>query len=302
MKIDRLKQSISNTNSETSFVYIEHINMFAKKSLGQNFLKSKAALRAMIEAAKISEQTENGNECPVILEIGPGKGALTEFLLEQNVHVIAIEKDDRLIAVLQEKFKEKIASGQLQILHDDALLFDPSTLISPTQTVYKIVANIPYYITGQFFKHYLTAINQPKKIVVMVQKEVAHRIVARDKKESLLSLSIKCYGTPQSIMTVQKKYFSPMPKVDSAIIAVENISRDFFDKTNETSRSISEKLFFDLIKAGFAHKRKVLISNLETIAPREKLQVIFEKLNISEKIRAEDLALTDWKNIALEII
>jgi dimethyladenosine transferase len=262
--------------------------MFAKKSLGQNFLKSKAALRAMIDAAKISSDNETKT---TILEIGPGKGALTEALLEQNAQVIAIEKDDRLIAVLQEKFKEKIASGQLRILHGDALEFDPSTS-------YKIVANIPYYITGQFFKYYLTNACQPESIVVMVQKEVAHRITARDKKESLLSLSIKCYGTPRLVMIVQKKYFSPVPKVDSAIIAIENISRDFFSNISD---SITEEQFFKLIKAGFAHKRKVLISNLETIAPREKMQSIFKKLNISEKIRAEDLTLTDWKNIANEI-
>jgi len=269
--------------------------MFAKKSLGQNFLKSKAALRAMIEAAKIDNSAEaGGSRDSLVLEIGPGKGALTEALLEQNAWVIAVEKDDRLIELLQEKFKEEIASKQLQILNDDALLFDPSTLISPTNTTYKIVANIPYYITGQFFKHYLTDVNQPKSIVVMVQKEVAHRIVARDNKESLLSLSIKCYGTPRAVMTVQKKYFSPAPKVDSAIIAIENISRNFF-------KEIAEEHFFTLIKAGFAHKRKVLINNLETVASREKLQIIFAKLNISEKIRAEDLKLTDWKNIAKEI-
>jgi 16S rRNA (adenine1518-N6/adenine1519-N6)-dimethyltransferase len=262
--------------------------MFAKKSLGQNFLKSKAALRAMVEAAKISEGT--GGENFTILEIGPGKGALTEALLEHNARVIAVEKDDRLITVLQEKFKEKITSGQLQISHDDALLFDPSKI----DGTYKIVANIPYYITGQFFKHYLTNKHQPQSMVIMVQKEVANRIMAHDKKESLLSLSIKCYGAPRAVMTVQKKYFSPVPKVDSAIIAVENISRDFFD-------TITEEQFFNLIKAGFAHKRKVLISNLETISAREKMQIIFKKLNIPEKIRAEDLKITDWKNIAKEI-
>jgi 16S rRNA (adenine1518-N6/adenine1519-N6)-dimethyltransferase len=266
--------------------------MFAKKSLGQNFLKSKAALRAMIEAAKISG--EAGDKATVVLEIGPGKGALTEALLEQNTHVVAIEKDDRLIGVLQEKFKGKITSGQLQILHDDALASDPANLLSSTNAPYKIVANIPYYITGQFFKHYLTDAKQPESMTVMVQKEVAHRIVARDNKESLLSLSIKCYGTPRVVMAVQKKYFSPVPKVDSAIITVENISRSFFS-------DISEENFFNLIKAGFAHKRKVLISNLETVESREKLQSVFTKLNISEKIRAEDLAIVDWKNITKEI-
>ena len=113
----------------------------------------------------------------------------------------------------------------------------------------------------------------------MVQKEVAHRLVARDNKESLLSLSVKCYGTPRYVMTVQKKYFSPEPKVDSAIIAIENISRSFFGKTENRAAdsNISEEKFFAIIKSGFAHKRKVLISNLEAVAPREKIKFIFEK-------------------------
>jgi len=273
--------------------------MFAKKSLGQNFLKSKAALRAMVTAAKISDGDENPtDQKSTVLEIGPGKGALTEALLEQGANVIAIEKDDRLISLLQEKFAANIGSSQLKIIHDDALVFDPSSI----GRTYKIVANIPYYITGQFFKHYLTDVNQPQSIVVMVQKEVAHRVVARDGKESLLSLSVKCYGTPKYVLTVQKKYFSPMPNVDSAVISIENISRAFFnDISNGTSNSLSEEQFFKLIKAGFAHKRKVLISNLETIAPRERLQTIFADLKISEKIRAEDLQIGDWKKIALKI-
>jgi 16S rRNA (adenine1518-N6/adenine1519-N6)-dimethyltransferase len=273
--------------------------MFAKKSLGQNFLKSKAALRAMIEAAKIAEPDEKGTAGKTaILEIGPGKGVLTEALLQQNANVIAIEKDARLVTILEEKFKEKIGGGELRIIHGDALLFDPAQLISPAHPAFKIVANIPYYITGQFFKHYLAAVNQPKSIVVMVQKEVANRIVARDNKESLLSLSIKCYGTPRYVMTVEKKYFSPKPKVDSAVIAIENISRTFF---NDTSAGLSEEKYFELIKTGFAHKRKVLIGNLEAIAPREKTRAIFAKFGIPEKIRAEDLKLTDWKNLAQEI-
>lgn len=257
--------------------------MFAKKSLGQNFLKSKAAIRAMVEAAQI----EKGVSDFTILEIGPGKGVLTEALLAEGTQVIAIEKDDRLIDLLKEKFANELASGQLKILHDDALLFNPENISGD----YKIVANIPYYITGQFFKHYLTSTHQPKSIVVMVQKEVAERIVARDNKESLLSLSIKCYGAPSWVMTVQKKYFSPAPKVDSAIVMVENISRDFF-------KQITEEAFFQTIKAGFAHKRKVLISNLESIAPREKIKEVFAKNNISEKVRAEDVVLGEWATIS----
>ena len=269
--------------------------MFAKKSLGQNFLKSKAALRAMVEAAQIDLKVSSK---PTVLEVGPGKGVLTRSLLDAGAYVLALEKDDRLIPLLLTTFQKEIADGDLQILHTDALTFDPSEIENKKgNSAYSIVANIPYYITGVFFKHYLTHLAKPQKMIVMVQKEVAHRIVARDQKESLLSLSIKCYGTPRYVMTVQKKYFSPEPKVDSAIIAVENISRDFFT-------DLSEENFFTLIKAGFSHKRKVLISNLQSLpqlTSREKIEKIFEKLNISLKTRAEDIALQDWKNIAKEI-
>ena len=283
--------------------------MFAKKSLGQNFLKSKAALRAMVEAAGIGEggaaaqqaaQTQGARA--TILEIGPGKGALTRALLDTGTQVIALEKDDRLIPILLQDFKTEIAESRLQILHTDALTFDPSEIANKYN--YKIVANIPYYITGAFFKHYLTSLDQPKTMIVMVQKEVADRIVARDGKESLLSLSIKCYGTPRKIMNVKKEYFSPEPKVDSAIIAVENISRDFFANRSGNYSNFSEERFFVTLKAGFAHKRKVLIANLQNLSQelsREKLEKIFTKLNIPLKARAEDVALPNWREIAREI-
>lgn len=284
-------------------------NMFAKKSLGQNFLKSKAALRAMVEAAGIKmEGGAAAQQAATVLEIGPGKGALTRALLDADAQVIALEKDDRLIPILLENFKPEITAGSLQILHTDALDFNPAEMENKGN--YKIVANIPYYITGIFFKHYLTHPNQPKTMVVMVQKEVADRIVARDGKESLLSLSIKCYGSPRKIMNVKKEYFSPEPKVDSAIIAVENISRDFFKNISGAggTGNFSEEKFFTLIKAGFAHKRKVLIGNLQNLAPlenremsREKLEKIFAKLKIPLQARAEDVALPNWRDIAREL-
>ena len=265
--------------------------MFAKKSLGQNFLKSKAALRAMIEAGNV----QAGD---LVLEVGPGKGALTSALLEAGATVVALEKDSRLIVPLQEKYQKEIADNKLRIIAADALEFDPSTILSEKNQTYKIIANIPYYITGQFFRTYLTHKKQPEKMVIMVQKEVAERIATRDNKESLLSLSIKCYGTPKYIMTVQKKYFSPEPNVDSAIILIDNISRNFFD---EAIDGVSEEKYFELIKAGFAHKRKVLISNLANILPREKLEEVFKKINISEKIRAEDTTISNWKSITKEL-
>ena len=144
---------------------------------------------------------------------------------------------------------------------------------------------------------------------MMVQKEIADRIIARDGKESLLSLSVKAYGTPKKIMKVEKENFSPQPKVDSAILLVDNISKDFFSaygRSPEGGKDISEERFFEVIKAGFAHKRKVLVANLSACgrSPEgrkeisgKNLKEIFSALKIPEKSRAEDLKLDDWKNI-----
>ncbi len=251
----------------------------AKKSLGQNFLKSKAALVAMVKAAEITKGD-------IVLEIGPGKGALTEKLLETGAKVIAVEKDDRLIEVLGEKFEKETKTGQFRLIHGDILELDLDS-IGLKQGKYKLIANIPYYITGLIFRKFLSGSIQPSKLIVMVQKEIADRIIARDGKESLLSLAVKVYGKAKKVMKVEKEYFSPQPKVDSAILLIDNISKDFFKDINEDS-------FFEVIKAGFAHKRKVLIANLKDISKKD-LKKVFVDNKISEKARSEDLSLEDWK-------
>ena len=178
----------------------------AKKSLGQNFLKSEIALKKIIEAGEI----QKGD---VILEIGPGKGALTKQLLAYSCQLIAVEKDRDLYELLKDKFQKEISSGQLELINADILKFQISNFQFPK---YKIIANIPYNITGAILKKFLTAENQPECMVLMVQHEVATRILARDGKESILSISVKAYGEPKMIMKVNKRYFSPAPKVDSA--------------------------------------------------------------------------------------
>ncbi len=248
----------------------------AKKSLGQNFLKSVPALNAIISSGEIKKYD-------IVLEIGPGKGALTEKLLEKSGKVIAIEKDRDLLEILQEKFKEEIKNGKFVLINEDVLNYEIK------EKNYKIIANIPYNITGAILKKFLTSKNQPERMVLMVQNEVARRIVARDGDESILSISVKAYGNPKIVMKVSARYFSPAPKVDSAIIAINNISRETFNKNN-----IKEEKFWELVKNGFAHKRKVLVSNLKDLHKKEKILEIFETLNISEKTRAEDLTLENW--------
>ena len=250
----------------------------AKKSLGQNFLKSEIALKKIVEAGEIGKSD-------VILEIGPGKGALTEKLLASGCQLIAVEKDGELFEFLKEKFAEQIKSGSLILLNEDILKFQISNFQFPK---YKIIANIPYNITGAILKKFLTAEKQPERMVLMVQHEVASRIVARDGKESILSMSVKAYGEPKMIMKVDKRYFSPAPKVDSAIIEIKNISRQFFNKNK-----ITEEKFWEIVKTGFAHKRKKLSSNLKGVISPQKLSSV----NLGDK-RAEDLTLSDWINLA----
>ena len=256
----------------------------AKKSMGQNFLKSKEALNKMCVAGEVgSEDT--------ILEIGPGKGALTEKLLEKVKLVIAVEKDRDLIEILEEKFYAEIKNGKLILLNENILYFEPNKY-KLKEGEYKIIANIPYNITGAIVKRFLSEVDNPTSMTLLVQKEVAERIVARDGKESILSLSVKAYGMPKYIMKVHKRFFSPAPKVDSAIISIKNISNSFFKNKNE------EESFFHLIKAGFAHKRKVLRKNLEQIEKNlSKIDEIFEKLGINTKIRAEDIPFNKWIEI-----
>ena len=248
-----------------------------KKSLSQNFLKSSLALRKIVEAGEIKKND-------VILEIGPGKGALTEKLLECAGKVIAVEKDRELFEFLQNKYSPQIKSGSLVLVHDDILKFEVESYKVKS---YKVIANIPYNITGAILKKFLTAKIQPERMILMVQNEVAKRIVARPRhggasaKESILSISVKAYGEPKMIMKVPARYFTPEPKVDSAIIAIKNISRKTF-----TDNGINEEKFWEIVKIGFAHKRKKLSGNLKN--------VILELPSHLKEKRAEDLTLDDW--------
>ena len=257
----------------------------AKKSMGQNFLKSQEALRAMCTSGEV-------NNKDIILEIGPGKGALTEKLLEKAGKVIAIEKDRDLIELLTEKFAKEIKSEKLILLNEDILNFDLEKK-GFKKSKYKVIANIPYNITGAIFKKFLSSGTQPERMILLVQKEVQERVVATDGKESILSLSVKAYGVPKYIMKVHKRFFSPSPKVDSAIVAITHISKVNFNTEREEQR------FFNTIKAGFAHKRKVLRKNLEYMeVGLPYIYKVFEKLKINPKARAEDIKFEIWLKIS----
>lgn len=248
--------------------------------LGQHFLNAPWAARSLIESLKAQPDE-------TVLEIGPGKGALTKELLTARNRVVAIEKDEALAEILRSTFSEHVAGGRLTLIEGDVRNFNPAEhIIGP----YVLAANIPYYITGEIIRQFLEAPRQPRAMALLIQKEVAERIVARDGKESILSLSVKAFGTPRLVAKVPKGCFNPPPSVDSAILLVDAISRDFF-------ADVDEPHFFRIVKAGFASKRKKLLNNLGSFGA-EKAQAAFVASGLSENVRAEDLVLAQWRNLA----
>ncbi len=252
----------------------------AKKSLGQNFLKSEAILDKIIAAADLTKKD-------TVLEIGPGLGALTTKLLASCKKVIAVEKDDSLFEVLGTKFS---TFDNFSLQNNDILEFDPKEMGGS----YKLVANIPYNITGAIIEKFLATPFQPEMMVLMVQKEVAERIVAKDKKtggpgkESILSIAVKVYGDPTYICTVKAGNFVPAPSIDSAVIKISAISRKNFENKHH------EEVFFQVMKAGFAHKRKTLSGNLKNILEPEIVAQSLAQAAILPNTRAEDLGISDW--------
>jgi len=242
------------------------------------------------DTAKISSDA-------VVFEIGPGTGMLTRPLLKRAGKVIAIEADRELFEKLKIDFTNEISSGRLELIHNDIRSFDIASL--PQN--YTLVANIPYYLTGEILRMFLESENQPNAMTLLVQKEVAERIVARKKpldsargKESILSLSVKVYGIPKLEFTVPRGAFKPAPKVDSAVLTIRDISRKNFSSRSpafaEATVGRQEELFFKLIRAGFAHKRKFVRNNLADAG--------LPAGDIPEKARAEDLSLSDWLTLS----
>ncbi len=250
----------------------------AKKNLGQNFLNDKETLSKIIEAADLKNTDQ-------ILEIGPGHGVLTAELVKKARHVTAIELDSDLIPELTRKFAN---AKNFELIHGNALDF------TPAKTPYKLVANIPYYITSPIINHFLReqpSNMRPTQMVLLVQKEVAEKICAKEGDFSVLSIQIRLFGTPTIVAKVPASHFSPTPKVDSAILKIN--MRD-----PEMSKTEIGK-FFKIINIGFSHKRKKLIKNLSQLAniKKEDLKIIFSKLGLDENIRAEHLTIKEWQGL-----
>lgn len=254
------------------------MDFHAKKSLGQNFLNNPNVPEKMSDAADV-------HAGDTVLEIGPGTGMLTKEFIKRGARVVAVEADTRAVEILKEMFADEIAAGNFVLHHADMRELDLRSLnLKPGG--YKLIANIPYYLSGMLFRTFLESVYQPSDLVFLVQKEVAERI-ARDTKESLLSLSIKVYGDPIYVCTVKRGNFTPQPAVDSAIIAVSHISKKNFKRTSESD-------FFALLHLGFAAKRKQLLGNLAKQHDRDVLTHIFSTLEIPADARGEDLTINTW--------
>ncbi len=264
---------------------MEHKNFEHKKSLGQHFLNSDHIPKKMCDAGAVRAGD-------TVLEIGPGTGILTKELLARGAKVVAIEADPRAVASLEETFANEISQKQLTLHLHDARELNPVDFGLQKQS-YKVVSNIPYYLSGLLFRLMLDTPCQPNTLVFLIQKEVAERI-ARDQKESLLSLSIKVFGDPTYICTVKRGHFTPPPKIDSAIVAVTDIGRHRLLSTDPAN-------FFTLIHLGFGQKRKQLLGNLSKEFARQRLEEDFTSLNLPLTVRAEDVPLKTWLKLTEKI-
>jgi len=251
--------------------------------LGQHLLTNPGIAHALSKSIHI----EKGES---VLEIGPGTGMLTRELLGAGAHVVAVEKDSEMTQILRKTFSKEITAKKLKLIEGDARDYSPDRVFPKGE--YKVAANIPYYITGELIRECLTAKNKPTALAFLIQKEVAERI-ARAKKESILSLSVKVFGEPKYVRTVSKGNFNPQPNVDSAILAIKNIS-------SKNLKGTREELFFKLVKTGFAQKRKTLSGNLKKVFGDRAISAL-TRCGLSEKIRAEDVPLEKWIELAKEI-
>ena len=251
---------------------LKKYKIFPQKKFGQNFLINKNISYKILEAAEIKNDD-------VVLEIGPGLSFLTKELAKRAKKVIAIEKDINMVEILERELSD---FKNIKIINQDILKIKSLKIKN-----YKIVANIPYYITGPIIKKFLLTKERPSLIVLMVQKEVAQRIVAKSPKANFLSNFVQFLAEPKIIAIVKKENFFPKPKVDSAIIKLvpkENVDFIFLKK------------FFIILKAGFSHPRKTILNNFSEYfkIDKEEIKNLLKKTGISENKRAENLKKEEW--------
>ena len=286
---------MSNLISQKIKDELRQLGIEPKKSLGQNFLVNEGIYKKIVAALEIRKND-------IIVEAGPGLGTLTGYLAESGAKIIAIEKDRLLIAHLKNKFKN---NKNVTIIESDILKFSPATCNLKPVT-FKIVGNIPYYITSHLIRNILEDWPSPKLVVLMVQKEVAQRICAKPPEMSLLALSVQYYAIPKIVRYVSGGNFMPSPDVDSAIIKLTprlqvagyRLQEKDGNKKPETW-PLKPETFFRVVRAGFAGKRKQLINNLsrDLKISKQEIQQKLSSIDINPQRRAETLTIEEWQKI-----
>lgn len=276
-----------NSSAKNTRAILKNYQISPAKRLGQNFLIDKTAINKIIQTAEI-KPTDN------ILEIGPGTGALTEKLSQKAKKVTAIEKDIEIVKLLKKSLPKKnieIISGDALKMIDSFYRLTFGSAEKQKEKEYKLIANLPYYITSHLIRKVLESKDPPKEATLVVQKEVGQRICAQPPKMSLLAVSVQFYATTALIGFISKDSFWPKPKVDSAIIKL----------TLKKERPIIDPdTFFKVVRAGFSQPRKRLANNLskELKLSKEEIAKHFHRLAISPQERAESLRVDDWINLA----
>ncbi|MFW6282855.1 MAG: 16S rRNA (adenine(1518)-N(6)/adenine(1519)-N(6))-dimethyltransferase RsmA [Minisyncoccales bacterium] len=273
------------SKKEIKKIFKKH-NLTPIKKMGQNFLINKNDLNVLLRSANLKKED-------VVLEIGPGLGVLTKELAKKVKKVIAVEKDRRLMPVL----KENLSSFKnIEFINKD--IRD----IKIKNKKYKIVSNLPFYITGVITKDFLEKENKPKLISIIMQKEMIKRICAEPPNMNLPAISVQFYAEPKKIKYIPKSHFYPPPKVDAGIVKI--VLKNLEEHYNPIiAKKDFQNKFFKIVKAGFKHKRKKLTNNLSTELnlDKDKIKQAFYQVKLKNKQRAETLKIKDWINLTKKL-
>ncbi len=263
---------------------LKHYGLKPNFTYGQNFLLDEIILEDIVDAAEVGPEDN-------VLEIGPGLGALTERLCKRAGFVLSVEKDDSFFPILKNIKKDNKENFRFEI--GDFLEVDFQSMLPKGD--YKVVANIPYYITGKILQVLLAAKRKPTTITLLTQKEVAQNIIAKPGQLSILAISVQLYGEPKLLIKVPAKSFYPAPKVDSAVLQIK-----LFDKPKY---EIEEKKFFRIVKACFSGKRKQLHNTLTNNLniPKERAMEILQELKIAPVARPQELTIENWIALSKKI-
>jgi 16S rRNA (adenine1518-N6/adenine1519-N6)-dimethyltransferase len=268
------------TNPSDVRVALQLAGLKASKGLGQHFLVDRPSLEAMLAAGELNPED-------TVLEIGPGLGVMTTPLTQTVHQVVVVEQDPALARLL-----EQDAPPNLRVVQGDIMQFDLTTL----PLGYKVVANIPYYLTSGLLRRLLEATNRPQLLALLIQKEVAQRVAAKPGKMSTLAFSVQYYGQPQLLQLVPRHLFWPPPKVDSAILQVR--------VTDQPAFAADRDKLFRLVKAGFGEKRKMLKNSLAggLNMGMELAARLIEEAQLPANARAQELSLPEWERLYREAL